>query len=216
MNLSVYLMKSVEVVTLMVGWYYFRNLSKSYKLFVIYVSFSVLVGLLERYLIVILGSNHILYHFYSPIEFCFIIIGILLLINIDSLKTKALLIITPYLIFWIYAKLTLEPLNQMANVSIAVANTIVFIVAVFGSLRIALTSFGSIFRDPRITLIIGILIYFGGSIIIFALSNLIFHEGEIPAKSLWKIHNGMHILFNFIMIYSFYLVDLQSKLADDK
>ncbi len=209
-------MKIVEVVTLMVGWYYYKNLPKPFKLFVLYVSFSVISGIIELLLIGSKGSNHILYHFYSPIEFCFIIIGILLLINIKNLKNKVLLIIIPYLIFWIYAKLTLEPLNQMANVSIAVANTIVFIVAVFGSLRIALSSFGSIFRDPRITMIIGILIYFGGSIIIFALSNLIFYEGEIPAKSLWKIHNGLHILFNFIMIYSFYLVDLQSKLADDK
>lgn len=213
MNIEVYLSKIVEAVTLMIGWYYYRNLSKPFKIFVIYISISVLTGFLERFLVSAIGSNLILYHFYNPIEFILITIGILLLLNFDNLKIRAIIII-PYLIFWLFAKLTFESFDLVPNKSVAVANSIIFLLAVFGSLKISLSSFGSIFRDPRITMLIGVLTYFGGSIIIFTLSNLIFSEGDLQAKLLWKIHNGLYIGFNLLIIYSFNLSDKKTSKAE--
>lgn len=207
MNVEVHIMKIVEVVALMLGWYAFHTLPKNFRIFVYYLSLSVISGFIAGFFIDLYGSNYILYHFYSPIEFIVIVIGIFSITNQNSKKKRqAYYIIIPYIIFWLYAQLTFESLIKIGNVSIAVANSIVFLIAVYGSLKISLSSFGSIFNDPRITILIGVLFYFGGSVIIFALSNIIFLGGDFNAKLLWKIHNGLHICFDLFMIYSFYLL----------
>lgn len=214
MNLEVYISQIVEVVTLMLGWYYFQKLSKPYKIIVIYVSFSVITVQIGRMFSSILGTNYLFYHLYTPMEFIIVLLGILYFLNIRKTITIVFTTTISYLLIWIYLKFTIEPFNQIDNISVAIANSIIFIFAVYGSLKIALSSFGSIFHDSRIIMLSGILVYFGGSIIIFALSNLIFLEGEIQAKYLWKIHNVLHIMFNLLIMYSFYLFNQKNRIIN--
>ena len=161
MNIHVYLMNIVEVITLMVGCYTLRSLSITFKLIVYYIGFSVITGIIALIIANIYGSNHIVYHFYTPLEFVIITIAILLIIDSKKFKTVTFFILIPYLIFWFISKITFESLYQIDNVTSTVANTIIFLLAVYGILKITLSSFGSIWQDPKIITLIGILLYFG-------------------------------------------------------
>lgn len=207
MNLEVHLLKIVEVIALMIGWYTLRNLPKSYKVLVYYISFSVMAGLLSKFFIQIFGNNYTLYHFYTPLEFIILTITIMLIIESRNFKIVAIVILTPYLVFWFISKFTFESLNQIDNVTSTVANTIIFLLAVYGILKITLSSFGSIWHDPKIITLFGILLYFGGNLFVYALSNIIFSLGNDHAKLLWKIHNTLHICLDVAFAYSFYLYE---------
>lgn len=207
MSLDVYLLKIVEVIALMIGWYTFRNLPHYFKIIVYYISFSVVVGLISRYFVFILGNNYAIYHFYTPLEFIIINIAIMLIIESKKFKRVAIFILIPYLIFWFVSKFTFESLNQIDNVTSTIANTIIFFLAVYGILKITLSSFGSIWHDPKIITLFGILIYFGGNLFVMALSNLIFSRGNNDAILLWKIHNALHICLDVAFAYSFYLYE---------
>ena len=153
------------------------------------------------------GNNYILFHFYTPLELIIITIAILLIIESKKFKMVAIFILTPYFIFWFISKLTFELLNQIDNVTSTIANTIIFFLAVYGILKITLSSFGSIWYDPKIITLFGILIYFGGNLFVMALSNLIFSQGNNDAIILWKIHNVLHICLDVTFAYSFYLYE---------
>ncbi len=207
MSLDVYLMRIVEVIVLMIGWYTFRNLPHSFKIIVYYISFSVIAALLLRLFVFIFENNYIFFHFYTPLELIIITVVILLIVNSKNFKMVAVFILIPYLIFWFISKFTIESLNQIDNVTSTVANTIIFLLAVYGILKITLSSFGSIWHDPKIITLFGILLYFGGNIFVMALSNLIFSKGNNDAILLWKIHNVLHICLDVAFAYSFYLYE---------
>lgn len=207
MSLVTYIMRFVEIIVLMIGWYTFRNLPKPFQIFVYYISFSAISALTSRLCGFLFGNNYAFFHFYVPLELFIIIVGILLAINIKSYKRVAIFILIPYLTFWAISKFTFESFDQLGNVTMSVANTIIFLLAVYGILKITLSSFGSIWQDPKIITLIGILLYFGGNVFVFALSNLIFFQGNEDAISLWKIHNTLHICLDIAFAYSFYLYE---------
>ncbi len=207
MNLEVYLARIVEIIALMIGWYTFRNLPYPIKLIVYYISFSVVISILAKWIALIFGNNYILFHFYTPLEIIIITIAILLIIESKKFKMAAIFILTPYFIFWLISKLTFESLNQMDNVTSTIANTIIFFLAVYGILKITLSSFGSVWHDPKIITLFGILLYFGGNLFVFALSNLIFSRGNDDAIQLWTIHSVLHICLDVAFAYSFYLFE---------
>lgn len=207
MSTDVYLMQIVEIIALMIGWYTFRNLPYPFKIIVYYISFSVITGLLARIIALIMDNNYIFFHFYTPLELIIITIAILLIIDSKNFKMVAVFILIPYLGFWVISKFTFESLNQIDNVAMTVANTIIFFLAVYGILKITLSSFGSIWIDPKIITLLGILLYFGGSLFVFALSNMIFSRGNNDAILLWKIHNTLHICLDVAFAYSFYLYE---------
>lgn len=207
MSLDVYLLRITEVIVLMIGWYTFRNLPHSFKIIVYYISFSVIAALLLRLFVFIFENNYIFFHFYTPLELIIITIAILLIVDSKNFKMVAVFILIPYLIFWFVSKFTFESLDQIDNVTSTVANTIIFFLAVYGILKITLSSFGSIWHDPKIITLFGILLYFGGNLFVMALSNLIFSKGNDDAILLWKIHNTLHICLDVAFAYSFYLYE---------
>ncbi len=207
MNLEVYLTKIVEVIALMIGWYTFRNLPHPIKLIVYYISFSVVTNILAEWFALLFGNNYILFHFYTPLELIIITITILLIIESKKLKMVSIFILIPYLSFWAISKFTFESLNQVDNVTSTIASTIILFLAVYGILKITLSSFGSIWHDPKIITLFGILIYFGGNLFVMALSNLIFSRGHDDAIILWKIHNVLYICLDVAFAYSFYLYE---------
>lgn len=207
MSADVYLVQIVEIIVLMIGWYTFRNLPYSFKILVYYISLSVVTGLLSRIIALVFNKNYIFFHFYTPLELIIVTIAILLIIESKKFKMVAIFILTPYFIFWFISKFTIESLNQMDNVTSTVANTIIFLLAVYGILKITLSSFGSVWHDPKIITLFGILLYFGGNVFVIALSNLIFSKGNNDAILLWKIHNTLHICLDVAFAYSFYLYE---------
>ncbi len=207
MSLDVYLVRITEVIVLMIGWYTFRNLPYSFKIVVYYISFSVIAGLLSRLFGFIFENNYKFFHFYTPLELIIITIAILLIIESKKFKMAAVFILIPYLIFWFISKFTFESLNQIDNVTSTIANTIIFFLAVYGILKITLSSFGSVWHDPKIITLFGILLYFGGNLFVFALSNLIFSRGNDDAILLWTLHSVLHICLDVAFAYSFYLYE---------
>lgn len=207
MNPYVFVLRAVEIIVLMIGWYTYRNLPNSFKIIVYYISFSAIAALVSKLFSGLFGNNYIFFHFYTPLELIIMIITIMLIIESKIFKSVAIFILIPYLIFWVISKFTFESLNQIDNVTSAVTNTIILIFAVYGILKISLSSFGSILYDPRLISLFGILLYFGGSLVVFTLSNLIFLKGNNDAILLWKIHNIVNISMNITFAYSFYLYE---------
>lgn len=206
-TIAIYIAQIIEVCTLAIGFYTFKALPKSFKILLVLVSVSTLFDLTMYTITDLIGSNYFLIHFYTPIDFLLIILFLFHFINKKSNHSFALIIIFAYLVFWLIAKITFEPLNIMDNYSSSIAKGIVVLVATYAFLMRAISSNRSLPKDPVSYAMIGILIYYGGSLIVVALSNLIFAQDLQTANILWEIHTILHIIFDFSLITAFLLIE---------
>lgn len=205
--LSIYIAQIIEIGTLAVGFYTFRNLPKIFKFFLAYICVSTFTNLMMYIIPNFFSSNYVLIHIYTPIEFIMIMFFIFHFIKITYTGLVKWFIIILYLIFWTIAKMTIEPLNMMDNYSSSLASGIIVLFTTYVFLKRALITNSSLIKDPVILIFQGTLIYFGGNLFVMALSNLIFLEDVKTISLLWTIHSILHIVFNLICIYAFLFID---------
>lgn len=206
-TITIYIAQIIEVCTLAIGFYTFKTLPKSFKILVVLISVSTLFDLTMYTITDLVGQNYFLLHFHTPIDFLLII---LFLFHFISKKYSNLLnwiIISGYLIFWLIAKFTFEPLVIVDNYSSSIARGIVVLVATYAFLMRAISSNRSLSKDPVFYAMIGILIYYGGSLFVEASSNLIFAQDLETANILWKIHTILHILFDISCVIAFLMIE---------
>ena len=206
-TLNIYITQIVEVLALAIGFYTLRNLPYKFKLLLVYISISTFTNLTMYTLSDLFRNNYFLIHFYTIIEFILIIIIVFSFINGKHKQIIRLIIILLFLLFSILIKLTFEPISMMDNYSSSLANSIIVLLASYVLLMHVIDTSNKLSLDPVMIILCGILIYFGGSLFIQALSNLIFIQEHEVASLLWGIHNVLHIIFDIICIYVFLLVE---------
>jgi len=206
-TITIYIAQIIEVCTLVIGFYTFKVLPKSFKILLVLVSVSTLFDLTMYTITDLIGQNYFLVHFYTPIDFLLIILFLFHFISKKYSNSLSWIIISGYLIFWLIAKITFEPLDRMDNYSSSIAKGIVVLVTTYAFIMRAIYSNRLLSKDPVSYAMIGILIYYGGSLFVEALSNLIFAQDLETANILWKIHTILHILFDFSLITAFLLIE---------
>lgn len=204
------ILKIVEAITLLIGYYSLKILPKPFKILVIYISVSFFTNYLMDIVASIYTNNYFVLHIYTPIELVFLLIIIFRLGKYKKIKQLTLLII-PFMVFWVVAKFTFESFFQIDNITGAVASGIIFISATYTILKVSLEGIGPIFKDPILIILLGILLYYGGILFVFAMSNTVFAQGDNQAFSIWRIHNVLHIIFNFACIYSFQIIEKNQR-----
>lgn len=212
-TLSIYIAQIIEIGTLAVGFYTFRNLPKIFKFFVAYICVSTFTNLTMYVIPKLFSNNYVLLHIYTPIEFVMILVFIFHYIKISYKGLIKGLIIIVYLAIWVIIKQTIEPFNIMDNYSSSLAYGLIVLITTYIFLRRIFTTNSSIVKDPASIIFQGLLIYFGGSLFVIALSNLIFLEDVNTINLLWTIHCILHIIFNLICIYAFLLIDKDSLIV---
>lgn len=212
-TITIYFAQVVEVCTLAIGFYTYKSLPKSFKILLVLVSVSTLFDLTLYTITNLIGQNYFLIHFYTPIDFLLIILFLFYYISKQYSNSIKWIIISGYLIFWLIAKFTFEPLNIMDNYSSSIAMGILVLVTTYAFLMRAINSNEALSKDPVSYTMIGILIYYGGSLFVEALSNLIFAQDLETANILWKIHTMLHIIFDFSLITAFLLIEKGGLIA---
>jgi len=214
MNYMIYLMKIIEIIALLVGWYTFRHLPRTYKIIVMYISISTIAGLLAITLAIEYGNNYILFHFYTPIELIIITLFILTIINTKTIKFVSGFVLVFYLIIWTVSKFTFESFNQIDNITGSLSNAIIFILATYAIFKVKYFSNKSILKNPYVITLVGIMLYFGGNLFVYALYNNFNIYQSALGMQIWKIHNVLHIFLDISFIYSFYLFEKMASNGD--
>ncbi len=201
LTLSIYFAQLIEVATLAVGFYVYKALPDKFKVLVLLVSISTFFDLTLGTLSRIFGSNHVFLQFFTPVSYIFIIIFLFYGIKNNSARLIKWFLFTGYLIFVIIAKLTFESFMTIDNYSSSVANSIIVIVTTY--FLLTNSSIKNSEYKPNIIAMIGILVYYGGGLFIFALSNVILSPNNLMLNNIWIIHSILHIIFDISLIIAF-------------
>lgn len=194
-------MKILGVISLLIsflpflyGLVYFSKLEKELKIFVYFLAIICLFGTLEFLLVYFKHSNSIIYHFYTFIEYYFIAYLYYRLFKRESFKTLIIILSIVFLILGIVSKFLMESLNQLDNVTMTFESVFILIITSMYIVKYLVSNLYVNYRDFRFSLTIVFMIYFGGSLIIFVLSN-VFPSG-------WYFHGILNILkyISFVLV----------------
>ena len=214
MYYMIYIMYIIEIIALSVGWYTYRHLPRPFRIVVIYISISTIIGMLARTLAIEYGNNYIAFHFYTPIELIIITLFIITIINTKTIKFVSGFVLVLYLIIWIVSKFTFESFNQIDNITGSLSNAIILVLATYAIFKTEYSSNNTILKNPYVITLVGIILYYGGNLFVYALFNNFNTYQSVLGEQIWIIHNVLHGFLDISFIYSFYLFEKMASNGD--
>jgi len=212
MMISVFIMHILEVLTLMYGCYLLRDLQRPFRILIYYIGFSVITGIISTLSANIYHNNFLVFQIYTPLEFVFVIT---IAVQLSKLKNSEILqIILVYLLIWILLFKWQGVQTKLDDISSSLASILIFFTCTIGLLKINITSEKSLFENSDMIVLLAFMIYFGGNLFVFLMTNIIFEMGNSHALMLWPIHNILHIILNIGFLYSFYLINKTLQIDD--
>jgi hypothetical protein len=186
-----------------VGWIRRRYLSRGSRIF---------LGLLSFYLVVLstemlMTFNRInalwMLHFYSLIEFC--IIAAVYLVESDKSFVKNAIKWSIYVFcaFWIIAKFSFEPMTLYDNYTSPFAAVLLIVMATYKLIELLRESKDSVFKKSMFWISTGIVVYYVGTMPLFALANMLLTRPLDEFANFWRINWGLAIVSNLIYTKAF-------------
>lgn len=146
------------------------------------------------------GNNHWLLHAFTLVEFCAYSWVIRSFIK-DPFKRKIILIAFPaYISFWILSHIFLEDLFTFDTVSVTVEALLLICFAAMLLFETVNDRYPvPVHRQKRFWLAVGVLVYFLGTLPLFAMANFIVeHFTAEQGNRLWRINHVFGIVSNIL------------------
>ncbi len=190
-----------QIIPFASGLFVFRFLSGEMKVLLVYFGLGLFVEVISSYL----GLNNIhnlwLFHFFTIIEY-----GLLMWVFSAWLKSQTLKrilrISIPLLsLVGIIAMFFLEGIHQFNAYSRSVASLILVAASAFILFELSMESFNSVLRQPRFWIASAALLYFAGSLVLFALSNvlLVLLKWDIErVRTVFAVYTIINMITNLI------------------
>ena len=165
-----------SVLPVLTGFLYFRKLSPTFKILLVYISCSMLSNLIAFWLAINAQNNYIVFHFYTLVE-------VLLLLWVFSrwqsaplMKHLLLAAAVLFSVLWVMAKFTIENFHEMEFFTSSVGQLILAFTAVFTIFQLAHESDGKLFHISNFWVSLAVLFYAGGTVFIYSLTQEVIHE----------------------------------------
>lgn len=184
----------ISFLPFLLGVVHFSKLEKELKFFVYFLAVICLFGISEFLMSHFNRSNSIIYHLYTFIEYYFVSYLYYRLFSRQSFKTLVIILSIVFFISGIVSKFLMESLNRLDNVTMTFESVFILIITSMYVVEYLMSNLYVNYRDFRFSLTIVFMMYFGGSLIIFVLSN-VFPSG-------WYLHNILNILkyISFVLV----------------
>jgi hypothetical protein len=144
-----------------------------------------------------------LYHVYYLIEFVFIISVIT--VWQESRRTKKIfqLLMLFYIIFWIIAKVTFEPLNGLYSVTASASQVLLTLCAGYTLFVVIGNRIQSLMNYHRFWVLLSFMIYYAGTLLVIALRGILIHYSVETFFLVTSIDWSLKICFNILFIIGF-------------
>lgn len=162
-----------SAVPLVVGLYYYRLLIREMKILVLYLSISFIFEL-SLFFYGSFGINNLwLIQVWTIIEYIFFVILFSFWIQEGKFRKMLIYSTIPFIIFYITDIVLLSEVDKFNNYSRSVECLIFSGVAGYALYDLSKAHTGSLWQNFRFYLILAVFLYFTGSLMIYALSNLV-------------------------------------------
>ncbi|MCX8056759.1 MAG: hypothetical protein N3F03_04000 [Ignavibacteria bacterium] len=181
-----------SILPFIVGLLSIKKLDNPLKIIFTLVTISVLSNMTLIYFGLVYRNNVWIGHIYTVIEFLCISLFYLSLFERKIFKQIIIGLICLFVIIVVLNKIYLESFHSIDNYSLTISSILLLIISSMFLVEYLTKNLIVDIRDYRFILTIGFMVYFGGNLFIFALSN--------EVRGIWLVHNLLSI--SLIIIYT--------------
>lgn len=109
----------------------------------------------------------------------------------QQVLTRAIVVL--FSVLWVYVELTAH-VTLFDSLVVSVEAVLLVILAVTSLLMLALENTGNVFGNPRFWVSSGVLLYFAGNLIVFAVFNEMSEQKDATALNIWRFHAVLNII----------------------
>ena len=180
-----------------------QPLSRQMKILVLFLITGFLTDILSWWMI--LDGRLVSWpaHIYTLIEFV-LVISIIYLWQ-ESKKVRRLFqgIISFYIVFWGYSKLTFEPLNGLDSITSSISRVILILCAGYTLFVVIGNNLQSLLNNQRFWVSLSFVLFFIGTLMSFALQGILYSHSREYLYLAWSINWVLAIFCNILFAIGF-------------
>lgn len=187
----------IVFIPFVVGLIKYNRLDKNLRIIFYLVATGFIFNLLMIYFGIVYRDNVWLGHIYTIFEFFFIIYFFYKLFERDLFKKIILILMFVFVIISALNKVYLESFDKIDNYTLTISAILLLIASSMFLVDYLSKNLIVNIRDYKFLITVGFMVYFGGNLFIFALSN--------EVSNIWIAHNLIHlfltILFTLVFLW---------------
>lgn len=175
------------------------KLTTPLKFFFFYSVLSLILEALNSIIILnmndasnLIVSTIALFHIFTLAEFLLISIVLLLWQPNGFIRKITILLMVAFAITWTYVEITSDTMT-FDSLVVSIEAVILVGLAATSMLTLAMENSGALIGNPRFWVSSGVLLYFAGNLIVFALGSQLLQQEE-AARNAWRIHAFLNLI----------------------
>lgn len=186
-----YIISSLPIfIPFIIGLVKYHKLDKNLKVIFYLVTVGSIINGMMIYYGLIYKTNVWLSHIYTVVEFFLIVLFFYLLFEKTVFKRIMIFLMFVFTIVVIINKIYLESFDKIDNYTLTISAILLLVSSSMYLVEFLANNLIINFRDYRFIITVSLMIYFGGNLFIFALSN--------DVSGIWIMHNIISTLLYFV------------------
>lgn len=186
-----YIISSLPIfIPFIIGLVKYHKLDKNLKVIFYLVTVGSIINGMMIYYGLIYKSNVWLSHIYTVVEFYLIVLFFYLLFEKTVFKRIMIFLMIVFTIVVIINKIYLESFHKIDNYTLTISAILLLVSSSMYLVEFLSNNLIVNFRDYRFIITVSLMIYFGGNLFIFALSN--------DVSGIWIMHNIISTLLYLV------------------
>lgn len=178
------------IIPFIIGLIKFERLNSHLRIIFYLISFGLFTNILMIFFGIVYKNNIWLGHIYTIVEFFLISFFFLNLFDKPIFKRIISILISIFVVIVFINKIYLEQIQKIDNYSLTISAILLLVISSMYLVEYISKNMLIDVKSYQFLLTIGFMIYFGGDLFIFALSNEI--------KGIWIVHNLISTLLTLI------------------
>jgi len=187
------------IFPLFAGIYAWRSIGRELRILVLYLAFVLIADVLMMWVIKNYSINLGLMHFYFLIEYIFVVTIIISWQESSRMKRLFQALLLFYVIFWLIAKLTFEPLNGLYSITASVSSVLLALFAGYTLFIVIGNRVQPLFISHSFWVLLSFIIYFAGTLLLIALQGILVRYSRedifLAASINWSLKILISLLF---------------------
>jgi hypothetical protein len=191
------------VIPILAGIYRLGSIDRAMKILIVYLIIAFSIDIVTMWLIKGYWVNLGLMHIYFIIEFLFVMYVISSWQDSPKIKRLFQVLLLLYVLFWLCAKFTFEPLNGLYSFTASASQVLLTLGAGYTLFVVIGNRVQPLMNHQRFWILLSFVIYYAGTLMIIALRGILVHYSKEVLFIASSLDWSLKILFNILFTVGF-------------
>jgi hypothetical protein len=148
-------------------------------------------------------SLHVLAHLYVLLEFM-VVLSIIVVWQQNQKNKRVFKILFPlFIVFWLCAKFTFEPLNGLYSLTASIAGSILILCSGYTLFIVFINTERELLKNPRFWILLSFVVSFTGTLMPIAVQEILFTQSRQSLFIAWYVTWASTIIANILFTVGF-------------